>query len=122
MPKVQIVAEIDQDLNRELKSAADRTDRSVSELVEEAVRHSLHQSHEASILSPAEGTSGVEPIRLRDGTVITNQAEWEAFGKKHPHMHLPPFGEKPLGSQNPVKLRPGSGTVAEAVIEDRGER
>jgi hypothetical protein len=97
MPKVKLTAEVDPELERRLKIAATGADKSVSEWIEELVQRELENGVPAKSVGMARNSLP-------------------------PEFHIPPAGVRPTRYRNPVKLRPGSGTVADAVLEDRGER
>lgn len=84
MAKVQLIAEVEPELERLVRVAAESSNKSVSDWVEAAVWLSL---------------------------------EWKVKG-----FNFSRPGVKPKGSVDPVKLRPGSGTMSDAIIEDREER
>lgn len=122
MARVRLTADVDPELRRQVKIAAASNDKSVSEWIEEAVRQALQQDNGSIAPRPSGSTSAdtIKPIRLRDGNTVSTPEEWEALAKKHPDIHLAPLGAKPKGSIIPIKLRGGS-TMAETVLEDRGE-
>jgi hypothetical protein len=80
---------LDPELRRRIELAVDRSDTSVIEWIERAVRHELDREESGD---PNDEDDTIEP----------------------------PPGVKPQGSPKPIKLRGGK-TMAETVIEDRGD-
>lgn len=119
MARVRLTADVEPELRRQVKVAAASSDKSVSEWVEEAVQDALDLEHD-HLTSPQQGSEPLdsgEPIKLR-GETLTAEAR-KFLSQKYPGMHFPPPGVKPKGLADPPRLREGSGTVADAVIEDR---
>lgn len=72
MSRVRIAADVDADLRRRVKVAAAVSDRSLSEWIEEAVRHELERGEEQEYY-PAEGAkpTGLEDApRSRSGRTV----------------------------------------------------
>jgi hypothetical protein len=91
MARVRLTADVDPELRRRVKIAAASVDKSISEWIEDVLRHELEEYQD-----------GRRVVFIGD-TRIT----------------LPLPGAKPRGSSNPPTLRGTGGTVADAVIEDR---
>lgn len=127
MARVRLTADVEPELRRQVKIAAASSDKSVSQWVEDTIRREIEHTtgsngHGNCGTTVPPGTAPpedeIQPIKLRGGGTL-NLEDREELVRKYPDMHLAPPGVKPKGLNDPPRLREGSGTVADAVIEDR---
>lgn len=124
MARVRLTADVDPDVRRRVRIAAIERDTSVSDWVEQAVIRELERegnaksSHTSEMTQPGSGKSHGTTRRInadeRDALV-------EAILADRDGLYVPPPGVKPKGSENPAKLGGGK-SMAETIIEERGER
>lgn len=121
--RVRLTADVDPDVKKRVRIAAIESETSVSEWVERAVMRELERrevkgaSHDREASRPGAQPHGtVSPSESGDIEALIEAAVRDREG-----LYLPPPGLKPKGIENPIKLG-GDKTMAETIIEERGER
>lgn len=122
--RVRLTADVDPDVKKRVRIAAIESETSVSEWVERAVVRELER---AEVREPSHGretrpSGGDRPHgspSLSTGDDL--EALLEAAVRDREGLYMPSPGAKPKGMEDPIKLGGGK-TMAETIIEERGER
>lgn len=125
MAKVQLTAEVEPELLRQIERAAESDDTTVDRWVQKAIRDRLHHPATASDIqrharetTPEESSPSIVTIRDKTVDSVLQDEAQQREDSCPSDYHSGQRGGNPVGIENPPRLNDGS-SIFDIVIEDR---